>query len=330
MKAWRVHELGEPGQVLRLDDIEEPLPGPGQVLVRVTAAALNFPDALLCRGEYQERPPLPFTPGLEVCGRVVTAGDGVTRWSPDDRVLGTPQLPRGGLAELVVLDDAATFAAPDALSDAQSAGLHITYQTAYVGLHRRAALRAAEVLLVHAGAGGVGSAAVQLGKAAGAHVIATAGSAEKLTVCRDLGADVAVNYKTDDVVAAVKEFSAANGRRGADVVFDPVGGDLFDLSTRCIGFEGRLLVVGFASGRIPTAAAGHLLVKNYSVVGLHWGLYRQHEPALIPHVHEELARLATEGRVAPLIGAEVPLADAPDALDQLAAGRTTGKVVVRP
>lgn len=183
---------------------------------------------------------------------------------------------------------------------------------------------------MHAGAGGVGSAAVQLGKAAGAHVIATAGSAEKLTVCRDLGADVAVNYKSDDVVAAVKKFSAANGRRGADVVFDPVGGDVFDLSTRCIAFEGRLLVVGFASGRIPTAAAGHLLVKNYSLVGLHWGLYRQHEPALIVHVHEELARLATEGRVAPLVGTEVPLTDAPDALDQLAAGRTTGKVVVRP
>jgi NADPH:quinone reductase len=180
---------------------------------------------------------------------------------------------------------------------------------------------------VHAGAGGVGSAAIQLGKAAGAHVIATAGGPEKVQVCRDLGADHVVDYTADDFVPVVKEVT---GGHGADVVYDPVGGDVFDRSRKCIAFEGRLVVVGFTSGRIPEAPANHLLVKNYSVVGLHWGLYLKHDPAVFGLVHEELTRLYEDGRIDPLVGQVLPLEEAPKALGALASRGTVGKVVLRP
>jgi NADPH2:quinone reductase len=180
---------------------------------------------------------------------------------------------------------------------------------------------------VHAGAGGVGSAAIQLGKAAGARVIATAGGARKVDVCRELGADHVVDYTTQDFVPVVKEVT---GGHGADVVYDPVGGDVFDGSRRCIAFEGRLVVVGFTSGRIPEAPANHLLVKNYSVVGLHWGLYRTHDPALFGLVHEEVIRLYDEGHIDPLVSQALPLAEAPQALEALADRNTVGKVVLIP
>jgi NADPH:quinone reductase len=324
VKAWRVHELGDPTRVLTLQDVPDPEPGPGEVLVRVTAAALNFPDVLLCAGLYQEKPPLPFTPGLEVCGEVVRAGAGAAH-APGDRVYGAPGLPRGGLAEYAVLPAAETFAVPEGMSDAQAAGLYITYQTAYVGLHRRAGLRAGETLLVHAGAGGVGSAAIQVGVAAGARVIAAAGGPEKVEVCRTLGAHEAIDYTAEDLVARVKELT---GGAGADVVWDPFGGEVFDASRRCIAFEGRLVVVGFASGTIPQVPAGHVLVKNYSVVGLHWGLYRRHDPPEVRRTAGELAALWRAGRIAPLVGAELPFDQAPQALGRLATRGTVGKVVL--
>ena len=317
MRAWRVHELGDPS-AMTLDEVPVPTPGDGQVLVKVRAAALNFPDVLMAMGTYQERPPLPYTPGLELCGEVEGTGQ---------RVLGAPSGGPGAFAEYALMDAAAAFPVPDGMPDEKAAALFLTYQTGHVGLHRRAHLQPGEWLLVHAGAGGVGSAAIQLGKAAGARVIATAGGEEKVQVCRDLGADHVVDYTADDFVPVVKEVT---GGHGADVVYDPVGGDVFDKSRKVIAFEGRLLVVGFTSGRIPEAPANHLLVKNYSVVGLHWGLYKQHDPAVFGLVHEELTRLYEDGRIDPLVGEVLPLEQAPAALGKLASRGTVGKVVLRP
>ncbi|MFF8445469.1 NADPH:quinone oxidoreductase family protein [Streptomyces californicus] len=317
MQAWRVHRNGEPGEVMRLEEADRPTPGDGQVLVEVRAANVNFPDALLCRGQYQVRPPLPFTPGVEVCG---TTEDG-------RRVLATPVLPHGGFAEFVVADEAALLPAPDALDDAEAAALHIGYQTGWFGLHRRARLQPGETLLVHAAAGGVGSAAVQLGKAAGAKVIGVVGGPEKAAVARELGCDLVVDRRSEDIVAAVKE---ATGGRGADVVYDPVGGDAYAKSAKCVAFEGRILVVGFASGSIPAPALNHALVKNYSVVGLHWGLYNTKDPAAVRACHEELTKLAEQGIVKPLISERVALAGAADAVRRVAEGTSTGRIVVLP
>ncbi|MGW2508996.1 NADPH:quinone oxidoreductase family protein [Streptomyces scopuliridis] len=317
MQAWRVHRNGEPGEVMRLEEVERPVPGEGQVPLLVRAANINFPDALLCRGQYQVRPPLPFTPGVEICGETE---DG-------RRVIATPALPHGGLAQYVVADAAALLPAPEALDDAEAAALHVGYQTGWFGLHRRARLQPGETLLVHAAAGGVGSAAVQLGKAAGATVIGVVGGPDKARVARELGCDLVIDRRADDLVGAVKE---ATGGRGADVVYDPVGGDAFAKSTKCVAFEGRIVVVGFASGAIPTAALNHALVKNYSIMGLHWGLYNTKDPAAVAGCHRELTALAARGAIKPLISERVPMKDAADAVQRVADGITTGRVVVLP
>ncbi|SFK73249.1 NADPH:quinone oxidoreductase family protein [Geodermatophilus ruber] len=318
MRAWRVHELGDPSTVMKLEEVERPTPGDGQVLVKVRAAALNFFDGLMIQGRYQERPPLPFTPGSELCGEIVGTGQ---------RVIGAPSGGPGAFAEYALMDAAGAWPVPERMSDEKAASLYLTYQTGHVGLHRRAHLQPGEWLLVHAGAGGVGSAAIQLGKAAGARVIATAGGPHKVEVCRELGADHVVDYTSEDFVPVVKEVT---GGHGADVIYDPVGGDVFDRSRKCIAFEGRLVVVGFTSGRIPEAPANHALVKNYSVVGLHWGLYRTKEPALIATVHQELVKLVEDGLVDPMISETFPLEQAPQALAQLADRGTVGKVVLVP
>lgn len=314
MRAWRVHELGEPESVLRLEDVPPPEPRQGEVLVEVAAAALNFPDILLCRGEYQERPALPFTPGVELAGTV----DG-------RRVLGTPTMGAGALAEVTSAPEAALYPVPDGMPWPAAAALHITYQTGYLALHTRAGLQAGETLLVHAGAGGVGSAAIQLGKAAGARVVATAGGPDKVQVLHDLGVDLALDYRADDFVEAVKDFTDG---AGADVVYDPVGGDVFDRSTKCIAFEGRILVVGFTSGRIPEARANHVMVKNYSVLGVHWGLYNRKRPEVPRAIHQRLVELYAEGLIDPLVSQVLPFEDAPAALAALGSRATTGKLVV--
>ncbi|WP_329009276.1 NADPH:quinone oxidoreductase family protein [Streptomyces sp. NBC_01601] len=317
MQAWQVHENGEPREVMRLAEVERPTPGEGQVRLRVRAANVNFPDALLCRGQYQIRPPLPFTPGVEICGETE---DG-------RRVIANPALPYGGFAEYALADARALLPAPEALDDAEAAALHIGYQTGWFGLHRRARLEAGETLLVHAAAGGVGSAAVQLGKAAGARVIGVVGGADKAAVARELGCDVVVDRRAEDVVAAVKE---ATGGKGADVIYDPVGGDAYAQSAKLVAFEGRIVVVGFASGAIPSPALNHALVKNYSIVGLHWGLYNTKNPELVLRCHEELTELAARGAIKPLISERVPLAGAADAVQRVADGVTTGRIAVLP
>ncbi|WP_406206760.1 MULTISPECIES: NADPH:quinone oxidoreductase family protein [unclassified Streptomyces] len=317
MQAWQVHENGEPSEVMRLEEVETPTPGDGQILLKVRAANINFPDALLCRGQYQVRPPLPFTPGVEICGETE---DG-------RRVLANPALPYGGFAEYAVADAAAVLPAPEALDDAEAAALHIGYQTGWFGLHRRAGLEAGETLLVHAAAGGVGSAAVQLGRAAGARVIGVVGGADKAAVARELGCDVVIDRRAEDVIGAVKE---ATGGRGADVIYDPVGGEAYAQSAKVVAFEGRIVVVGFASGTIPSPALNHALVKNYSILGLHWGLYNTKNPKLIQHCHEQLTELAARGAIKPLVSERVPLSGAAVAVQKVADGVTTGRIAVVP
>ncbi len=326
MKAWQVIDIGEPADVLRLVDVPTPEPAPIQVLARTRAAALNFPDVLMCRGQYQVRPPLPFTPGVELCGEVVAVGSDVREFGVGDRVVGTAALPHGALAEFAVLDAADAFPAPGALADDAAAAMHIAYQTAWFALHRRARLQARETLIVHAAAGGVGSAAVQLGKAAGARVVAVVGGATKADVARDLGADEVIDRTVTDLVPALK---AATGPTGADVVFDPVGGDSFLASTKCIAFEGRIVVVGFASGTIPAPQLSHPLVKNYSVLGLHWGLYRQFDAAAVADAHTTLTGLAADGTIRPLVGERIGLGGIPGGLTRLAAGDTVGRLVMQ-
>jgi NADPH2:quinone reductase len=317
MRAWRTHALGEPSEVLKLEEVDDPVAADGYALIDVDATALNFPDVLLLRGQYQEKPPLPFTPGLEVAGRRVDNG------AP---VVALAGLPNGGLAERISVHEGSVLPAPAALSPAEAAALPITYHTGHFALHHRAHIQPGETLLVHAGAGGVGSAAIQLGRAAGAMVIATAGGPDKVKVCLDLGADVAIDYAADDFVAAVKD---ATGGEGADVIYDPVGGDVFDKSRKCIAYNGRLLVIGFTSGRFPDAPANHVLIKNYSVVGVHWGLSRRKEPHQLREIHADLVRLADAGEIKPLVGGTVAFdGDVPAALEALASRKTVGKIVV--
>lgn len=326
MKAWVVRELGGP-ETMQLEDVDPGRPVDGLVRVAVRAAAINFPDVLMVAGTYQVKPQLPFVPGVEISGQVLDAPVD-SGFKAGDRVmalLDSGGLTRGGYAEITDARRQSVMHIPDEMPFEDAAAFSLVFQTGWFGLHRRANLQAGETLLVHAGAGGVGSAAIQLGKAAGAKVIATAGSDEKVEVCMRLGADHALNYKTQDFVEEVKKLT---GGRGADVVYDPIGGDVYDRSTKCIAFEGRIVVVGFTSGRIPQAATNHVLIKNYSVVGLHWGLYNTRAPELIPPATRSLLDLYRAGTIKPYISARIPLAQAPKALAMVAGGKSTGKVVL--
>jgi NADPH2:quinone reductase len=326
VKAWVVRELGGP-ESLRLEEFEPSDPVDGMVRIKVRAAAINFPDVLMVAGLYQEKPELPFVPGVEISGEVISAPPG-SEYRPGDRVMALLDhggLTRGGFAEVADAAPASITRMPDGMTFEDAAGFTLIYQTGWFGLHRRANMKAGETLLVHAGAGGVGSAAIQLGKAGGATVIATAGSDAKVKVCLELGADHALNYKTQDFVEEVKRIT---GGRGADVIYDPVGGDVYDRSTKCIAFEGRIVVVGFTSGRIPQAATNHVLIKNYSVVGLHWGLYTRRAPELIPPATRELLDLYEAGKIKPYISTRLSLSQAPRALAMVAEGKSTGKVVL--
>jgi len=322
-----VRELGGP-ESLHLEDVEPPELKDGAVRIAVRAASINFPDVLMIAGMYQVKPELPFVPGVEISGEVESApaGSGLEK---GDRVMALADnvgLTRGGFAELCDVAPQSLTRIPDGMPFDEASAFTLVFQTGWFGLHRRANLQAGETLLVHAGAGGVGSAAIQLGKAAGATVIATAGSDEKVEVCKQLGADHALNYKTQDFAEEVKTITRG---RGADVIYDPVGGDVYDRSTKCVAFEGRIVVVGFTSGRIAQAATNHVLIKNYSVVGLHWGLYMRRAPQLVPVAMRTLFEMYEAGRIKPYISKRLPLEEAPAALALVGGGKSTGKVVLQ-
>lgn len=322
MKAWRVHNWGEP-ESMAFEDIPVPHPGPEQVRVRNHAAALNFFDILQVQGKYQIKPPFPFTPGAEVSGIIDAVGPGVTQFKPGDRVLSMTH--GSAMAEQSLALVNRTFPIPDGMDFSSAAALPVVYHTSYFALRDRANLQPGEWLLVHAGASGVGVSAIQLGVAFGARVIATAGSDEKLAFSKAQGAEHAINYTDATWVDQVKQIT---GGRGADVIYDPVGGDVFDLSTKCIASAGRLLVIGFASGRIPTIAANRILLKNMSVVGALWGGHVQAHPEYSAHAQNAVADLYKQGKIKPPTPVEYPLASAPRALRDLANRKILWKAVL--
>jgi NADPH2:quinone reductase len=324
MRAVVVDRLMEP-QDLRVAEAPEPELYAGGLAVDVKAAGCNFFDILMAQGRYQVRPPLPFVPGAELAGVVSAVGAEVDGFRAGDRVLSS--VPLGAFAERAVVPARTAWRMPDAMTYEEGAAFPIVYPTSYAALVLRAQLRAGETLLVHAAAGGVGLAAVQIGKALGARIIATAGGADKLAVARDAGAEVCIDYRDAEWPEQVK---AATAGRGADVIYDPVGGDVLDQSLKCIAWSGRLLVIGFAGGRIPEIRANRILLKNIAVIGLHWGAYATHEPERVPEVFEALFRLYEAGTIRPVIGGRFPLEAIADALVALGSRRTVGKVVVAP
>jgi len=328
MRAWRVHRTGEVVDVVRLDvDAPEPEPVADEVLIQVGACALNFADSLLCQGRYQETPPLPFTPGLEVAGVVVATGPEATH-AVGARVTGSPLLPHGGLADRALAASAHVFPAPIDASDPSLAAMHVTYQTAWFALHRRAGVQPGETVLVHAGAGGMGSASIQLAVAGGATVIATAGGPEKVRRCLDLGAHHAIDHRAETFQDVVNDLT---GGRGADVILDSVGGDTFAGSTKCIAWEGRIVIIGAAGGRYAEARTNHALVKNYSILGLNWRGYLTRQPDAVAHAQAELTDLLGAGRIDPQISEVLALGDdVGGAIDRVTGGSTTGKLVVIP
>src|SRR5262245_26562415 len=324
MQAMLVEQWGEPRDMV-LRELPDPRPGKGQVAIEVKAIGCNFFDILIAQGKYQVKPPLPFSPGGEVAGVVRALGEGVNGLAVGDRVFA--MLGYGGFATMCLAPAAGTVKMPDSMSYEHGAAFGVVYQTSYFGLVYRAALQPGETLLVHAAAGGVGLAAVQIGKALGARVLATASSAVKLEIARQPGAELEFDYSTPEWVDGVKQ---ATGGRGADVIYDPVGGEIFELSTKCIAFAGRLLVVGFASGVIPTIQINRVLLKNISIVGLHWGAYRLNDPAKIPEAMQALFEMYERGAVRPVVSSTYPLAEAAKALDEIASRRSVGKVVLVP
>ena len=308
---------------LTLEDWPLPEPGPGEVRIRVRAAGLNFADTLIIKGQYQDKPALPFVPGIEIAGQIERSGPGVAGFVPGDRVMAT--LDRGGFAEEVVAPAGSVVRLPDSIDYVTAAGFAIAYGTAYGALVWAGRLRAGETLLVHGAAGGVGLATVECGVAFGARVIATARGPEHLEVARAHGAAALIDTACEDVRTRVKELTEG---RGADVVFDPIGGELFTTSLRSIAWEGRLLVIGFASGQIPQIPANLLLVKNAAAVGFYWGSYRRRDPARVHAAFDELLRWHADQRIRPHVSEVHPLSDAKSALQRLLARQSTGKVVL--
>jgi NADPH2:quinone reductase len=325
-RSWRVRQLGTPREALRLEPGPARSPGPGEARVEVGAVGLNFPDLLLCAGRYQERPPLPFSPGFEAAGVVAEAGDG-SALTPGQRVVVVPELPNGALQQSITVPGAQLYPVPESMPVTAAAALHIAYQTAHVALHHRAGLRAGETVLVTGAAGGVGSATVQLARAAGCAVIAAVTGPAKAAACRRMGAGLVVDLAAEpDPVARVR---AETGGRGADVIVDVVGGETFGWARRCVAFEGRIVLVGFTGGAIGQVPANHVLLRNYSVLGLHLAAYRRENPALLRAVHDTLVAMCSGGLISPQIYRELPFGQAPAGLELLAGREVVGRVVLR-
>lgn len=324
MPAWIVPRFGAPADVLRRDEVPVPVPGDGEVLVEVACTGLNFADVLCCRGTIQVTPPLPFTPGREVAGRVAGAAPG-TGWLAGERVAAIPTLAHGGLARYCTVHHTNLFRIPDGLGDQQAACLAVNYHTAYLALFRRAGLRKGDTVLVHAGAGGLGSAAIQLANSAGARVLATAGSAAKIDACYRLGAQVAIDYTSEDFASVVRAHTSG---RGADIVIDPVGGEACLRSFGCMSSEGRIVLLGFTSGSIPRIRATAAIMGNVSILGVNREVYRAAQPDLLREAHAAVLDAQARGFVRPLIDRVSAFAAAPDGLRDLEGRKVTGKVLV--
>ncbi|RJG07093.1 NADPH:quinone oxidoreductase family protein [Noviherbaspirillum cavernae] len=317
MKAWIVQDLQGAPQL-----VEQPVPEPqqGQVLVRVSHAALNFSDVLMTQGAYQIKPPLPFVPGQEVSGHIERAPYG-SAFKPGDLI--AAKVVWGAFGEYAIVDEEKLIRVPKGLPLARAAALPVVWPTAWIALHDRAAVRAGETVLIHAAAGGVGLAAIQLAVNAGATVIATAGSDDKLELCRERGATHVINYRTSDWLQQVLDIT---GKKGADVIIDPVGGDITDGSMKCLAYRGRLCIVGFAGGRIAEIKSNRLLLKNASAVGVYWSHERDLD--LIRRAVDDIGKQIEAGKLTVDIGSRYPMEKLNSALDDLASRKTVGKLIL--
>ena len=323
MRAVLCRAWGEV-ETLTLEDVAPPKVGPGQVLIDVKATAINYADAIMVAGRYQTKPPLPFSPGLETAGVVAACGDGVTRFKPGDRVMAI--LPYGGLAEQALADEAETFAIPAGMDFDEAGAFPIAYISSHVAIRWQGRLEPGETLLVLGAAGGVGLTAVEIGKAMGARVIAGASTAEKLAVARERGADDVVNYATEKLTDRVMELT---GGKGADVCFDPIGGDLFDAALSALGWGGRILLVGFVGG-VQQIPANRLLVKHRAALGSSLRYFRWHAPDKLKTSVDELLQWHREGKLRPLVSDRLPLERSVEAIRRLTDRQAHGKLVVRP
>ena len=322
MKAVLCKAYGPP-ESLVVEELESPSAGPGEVVIAVKAASVNFPDVLIIQNKYQVKPPLPFSPGSEVAGVVKTIGEGVNGFEPGNRVMAFTTY--GGFAEEVKSDARKLLPLPAGMTFAQAAAFGLTYATSDFGLRDRGELKAGETLLVLGAAGGVGIAAIEIGKAVGARVIACASTDEKLAVCRDHGADDTINYATEDLRERIKQITDG---KGVDVVYDPVGGPYTEPALRSLGWRGRLLVVGFAAGEIPKIPLNLTLLKGCSIVGVYWGEFTRREPQRFVAAMRQLGQWFVDGKIKPHISATFPLERAADALTLMAERKVTGKVVL--
>jgi NADPH2:quinone reductase len=323
LHAWQFDEYGTYDKVLNWVEREDPRPKDDEAVVRVSAVSLNFPDLLICQGLYQNRAPLPAVPGVEGVGVVEAVGKS-SKFEVGQRVVGFCHS-GGTLADLFTVNNNQAWTVPDHVSDTQAAALSVTYGTSYFGVLHRGQIKKGEVLLVLGASGGVGLAAVQLGKVFGAEVIAAAGSDEKLEVCKAQGADHVINYKTEDIIERVK---ALTDGRGADVIYDPVGGDMFDKVKRCVNWEGRIVIIGFASGRIPEIECNRLLLKNMSVTGLAWGQYMERDPKKVADAQVHLYKMLAEKTIDPVIYKTLSFEDAKEGLRLMEARSLYGNIVI--
>ena len=322
MKALLCKQFGPP-ETLVLEDVPSPKPGAGEVVVSIKAASVNFPDVLIIQNKYQFKPPLPFSPGSELSGVVKEVGAGVTNVKPGDKVIAVTTF--GAFAEEVKTEAGRLLPMPEGMSFEEAASFVLTYGTTDHALRDRGQLKAGESLLVLGAAGGVGVAAIEVGKALGAHVIACASSDEKLEVCRQHGADETINYSAEDLRERIK---ALTGGKGVDVIYDPVGGPYAEPAFRSIAWRGRHLVIGFAAGEIPKLPLNLALLKGASVVGVFWGDFTRREPQAFAESARQLARWYQEGKLKPHVSARFPLEKAADAMNLLASRKAKGKVVV--
>jgi NADPH2:quinone reductase len=326
LKALIVKEHG-PLENLLLEEVPDPMPGPGEVLVDVHAASVNFPDLLVIGGTYQILPKRPFSPGKDMAGVVAAVGAGVTTCKPGDRV--AAQNEYGAYAQKCVVKQEACYPMPDAMSYADAAAMGIAYPTAHFALVERGQYQPGETVLINGAAGGVGIATIQVAKALGATVVASVSSEAKAKLAKEMGADHVVRTDVSNLRDAFRDqVLAAVGKRGVDIIVDPVGGDVFDASLRVIAWSGRLIVVGFAEGRIPEVKAGHLLVKNIAMLGLQYSAYRDRQPEKVQRVQRELFDWYAAGKIKPHVMGAYPLAQYQDALRAVRDRKVVGKVVI--